>query len=196
MIATESEAMSCGSDDWSVDNDYIFEDEAPSELLPSPYKSETSTQQVLCSADEHTAASDKIPGGASAPLEEAVHDACLRTPRENLTQQSDINAKIEAYEIKSSSRVGKEVDIPPQKDHQSPGGQPRAREHSRDLGSSTESMHILRVEQRMFLKVRVTLLRTGCIHLPRKVDWRVTTGKPANSGRMYYCDCRAYRNRP
>lgn len=143
--------MSCGSDDWSVDSDYTFQDDALNEGSRSTSRAEPSDQRTgqATLVDTDTAI-DSSPRQRASPEETCQADSL----------RPDLRG--ERYGLLSHTRdpfANENKGMPRSQTNLQNHGQSRsmvARQHPGYPGSSTESMHILRVEQRMFLKVRPT----------------------------------------
>lgn len=178
MLAMESSLTDCGSDDWSVDSDYAFQDFVDDDISPTINHDYTTFSQTplarlrqnqgrVCEGADDTSVitalgnriPDKCSGGvvendslASGNLDQAILGGSSAQGF-----QSEAAKKPAVMTARNSS--GRE--IAPEHDRlrcakDAADGVCPSREDTRHLGdpgSSTENVHILRVEQRMFLKV-------------------------------------------
>lgn len=184
MLAIESSLTGCGSDDWSVDSDYAFQDfteddgETSSRYSNCPQASPKQGQQQLTvravAQDDATVGtrtgkeiSEEL-GGVTVDNNTGVLSGSNTPGRATSDGASVRGIQREASrKLAELEPVGSSVDRGTASDHDGLVGDLRdmdgspTREDSRhqfgDPGSSTENMHILRVEQRMFLKVRIVV---------------------------------------
>lgn len=167
MMALESSVLGCGSDDWSVDSDYAFQDFAD-DVKQHRQQQHRNSEQLQQSTSER---SPPLPGTQSP-----IHNA-LGNPITDLNLGSLSNVRehpdtaVETAAVTTttpaegggSSRVealpGEVAFAAGENREDSPavsGGEDPCMSKARlfgDPGSSTDSAHILRLEQRMFLKV-------------------------------------------
>lgn len=156
MMAIESSVLGCGSDDWSVDSDYAFEDFGED-------VQQLNEQQQLVSVPE-----GENGGGGGAPSVPGGIRSTGTDNSEDEDERSGLEVRPDA-EIRVTLPAGEDIELPekevlrerrldaagPSREQQQPCmSEPRL---LGDPGSSTESTHILRLEQRMFLKVHHTV---------------------------------------
>ena len=163
MMALESSVLGCGSDDWSVDSDYAFPDFADD------------AKQHQHANNEHLQQSSPQRSPPLAGPPSSIH--AVGTPTNDLNPGSMCNVRehpdtaaettvVTTTPAEGGGGVRGEVLLPGkvtwaggENRGDSPAGSGRddpslskARLFG-DPGSSTDSAHILRLEQRMFLKV-------------------------------------------
>lgn len=171
MMAIESSVLDCGSDNWSVDSDYAFQDFADDDLQqskisdqdlqPSPERAYIGVQATATAATTSTATVVVGVGGVRASS-----SASGSNPEDEVE-------RINLHAVKPcEEHSGEEVATPDMEEtrlwdggaggvHKGVGNAGVGREGRAacearlfgDPGSSTDSTHILRLEQRMFLKV-------------------------------------------
>lgn len=170
MMAIESSVLGCGSDDWSVDSDYAFQDFADDNL-----QQQKSTDQDLQSSPERAhlgaqtsatpATATTVVGVGGVPSLSAAgsnpEDEVERVNHHaaSLYKEPSSGEAVATLDSGEEARlcegVGAAVGIK-RVDHAGVGREEHAACEARpfgDPGSSTDSAHILRLEQRMFLKV-------------------------------------------
>lgn len=174
MMALESSVLGCGSDDWSVDSDYAFQDFA------DDIKNHNSERLQQSSPER----SPSFPGTQSSsthavgnPINDLKGSVC------NVREHSETAAEkaaVTTSPAEGGGGMGGSVVLPGkvtwaarESREDSPAGSGRddpCMSETRlfgDPGSSTDSAHILRLEQRMFLKVgplAILTLRLGRFH--------------------------------
>lgn len=179
MLAIESSLTGCGSDDWSVDSDYAFQDFVDEDISPTSNHDHNSFPQTPPARHGQSQARVVREGADDvsiiAGLGNRIPDECSggvadkdslaggnpyqvisgESPVRNL--QREAAKKLAAEPTSSSSGIGiasEHVSLGCERD--AADGSCPSREDTRHLGdpgSSTENVHILHVEQRMFLKV-------------------------------------------
>lgn len=156
MMAMESSVLGCGSDDWSVDSDYAFQD-FNDDAQPGPNPQSASPERahrVTGGARNMGRATARGGRGATNPEEEVEEEAVNVNP--DASVRAVVPRREEARSLPQDDSVGEgNADAAgsardEQQQHPCASG---ARLFG-DPGSSTDSTHILRLEQRMFLKVR------------------------------------------
>lgn len=170
MMALESSVLGCGSDDWSVDSDYAFQDFADDvkhhqlqlrekgQQLPQPC-AQTPERSALTPGTPSSARIDVNPtNDLNAASKHRLHD--------NPDEATEA-AGATASPAGRGEAVGGEVVLPrnggeTREESAAGSGRDDRQDPSMsktrlfgDPGSSTDSAHILRLEQRMFLKVGV-----------------------------------------
>lgn len=163
MMALESSVLGCGSDDWSVDSDYAFQDFTDD----VKQHQHSNSEQLRQSSPERSLAVPGTPSSIHA-VGHAINDLNIGGMC-NAREHPDTAAEMVATTpAEGGGGVRGEVVLPGkvalaggEKREDSPStagsgsGDPsmsKARLFG-DPGSSTDSAHILRLEQRMFLKV-------------------------------------------
>lgn len=169
-MALESSVLGCGSDDWSVDSDYAFQGFAddikqhqdkqrgepfPQPLAPTLDRSDAPNSLKPSSADAVASPENNLNTGSTSLL----HGPPAKAKEAEATGQMATVAEGEGV---ASGRMlvleYGETAREDTKDERLGGGNPpnplicKTRLFG-DPGSSTDSAHILRLEQRMFLKV-------------------------------------------
>lgn len=196
MMALESSVFGCGSDDWSVDSDYAFQDFADDVKHQHPHhqRLQTDGQLVQPSAPAPERSSAPIQGSPGGTGESGNFDggrkeglrvlgsneaaAIVAAPEEEAAAQAEATAQAAVTTQSSAAKVaqagaeeaGAGDKLTPKQGpsargdstQSSPAGSggedlrsswpPNARLFG-DSGTSTDNTHILRLEQRMFLKV-------------------------------------------
>lgn len=168
MMALESSVLGCGSDDWSVDSDYAFQEFAD-DVKQHQQQERHNSEQLQQSAPER---SPPLPGTPSSfhavgnPINNLnIGSIC------NVREHPDTAGKMAVVtrkpaegggarairgEVlspgKATSAAGENREDPPAGSGRDDPCMSKARLFG-DPGSSSDSAHILRLEQRMFLKV-------------------------------------------
>lgn len=165
IMALESSVLGCGSDDWSVDSDYAFQDFAD-DVKHNQQRQNHTNEQLQQSSPER---SPPDPGTPSSF--HATGDPINNLNKGSMRNVHDhVDAAAETAVVTRTPAGGGAIRgevLPPGK-VASAGGEARedtpagsGRDGPRmcnarllgDPGSSTDSAHIMRLEQRMFLKV-------------------------------------------
>lgn len=144
--------MSCGGDDWSVDSNYTFEDEALGGRSTTLTGFEEKIRSPPGEAVSMTIEAPPLgPGLASTEEEKGALRICEKKHTNGIfTQGGEIEETEAAWNANDFPTKSKGVCGSPLEEGTT--------QQPREPGSSTESMHILRVEQRMFLKVRLNMV--------------------------------------
>lgn len=153
MMTIESSVLGCGSDDWSVDSDYAFQD----------FNDEADQQNEHPQSASTPERAHRIVGSRALNNRRGVFSAGAGNPEDEV-ERVDLRT---CPDIKSGVAVlgGEETHLLPENsvdENREDTAEPGRHEHhhlasegrlSGDPGSSTDSAQILRLEQRMFLKV-------------------------------------------
>lgn len=199
MMALESSVFGCGSDDWSVDSDYAFQDFADDvkQRQPSQQQDQKDGQLLQPSAPtpeqriQGTSSSMGVLGNFEAGRKEALREvdsdpeaAEVQDAKEEAVAEEDAEAaaafrqpsaakvaqgeggEISGVEEKLTPKIGASARGENAQDSATGFGgddtRPSWPSNARlfgDSGTSTDNTHILRLEQRMFLKVLIVLFR-------------------------------------
>lgn len=189
MMALESSVLGCGSDDWSVDSDYAFQDfaddvkhhhhhqqqgrheKSEQNLLQSssptrersavPNPETPSNMRVMGNLDDNSSAETtklhehtEEAGGARADTLTAGGTQAAGGGGGVILEEGEVGGSREG----SASESGKDNPHHPILSNTRLFGDP---------GSSSESTHILRLEQRMFLKVSLLMGAVMLRNIPR-----------------------------
>lgn len=168
MMALESSVLGCGSDDWSVDSEYIFQgfkdDAQRVEHVQSPSTSEPIHQDIgggITSCSCRSGINTASEGSRRIEEERAKWNICAlshakaeeapmgATPA---AISDEVDAALTRRE--SAGECGNDTACFEGSEHEHLPFAPGVRSLG-DPGSSTDSCHVLRLEQRMFLKVKV-----------------------------------------
>lgn len=185
MMALESSVLGCGSDDWSVDSDYAFQDFTDD----AKQHQHSNSEHLQQSSPER---SPPLPGTPSSIRAVGNPTNDLNTGSVcNVGENSDTAAEttaVTATPAEGGGGVRGEALLPAVKvtwaegenREDSPAGSGRddpslskARLFG-DPGSSTDSANILRLEQRMFLKVGLLVLLPTLRLCRLYIAWRET----------------------
>lgn len=167
MMALESSVLGCGSDDWSVDSEYTFQDFKDDakrvEHVQSPSTSEPMHQDIgggITSCSSRSSVNTASEGSRSIEEETAKWNICAlshgkveEAPMSATTVAipDEIDAALTRRE--SAGEGGKGTACFEGSEHEHLPFAPGVR-FLGDPGSSSDSSHVLRLEQRMFLKVK------------------------------------------
>lgn len=170
MMALESSVLGCGSDDWSVDSEYNFQDfeddaqrveHVGSLSTPEPIHQDMSSRITSCSSRSGINTASEGTRSTRIPEEEMAkwnicalsHDKVDEAPTGATPAAipDEIDATLTRRE--SAGECGKNTAcfVGSEREHLPFAAGVRS---LGDSGSSTDSSHVLRLEQRMFLKVR------------------------------------------
>lgn len=170
MMALESSVLGCGSDDWSVDSDYAFQDFAD-DVKHHQLQHHERGEQLPQSCAQTPERSTLTPGTPSSARKDPNPTNDLNTAsRHHLHDNPDAEAEAagataspagsgeairgEALMPRNGGDIGEESAVGSGRDDPRDPSISKARLFG-DPGSSTDSAHILRLEQRMFLKVGI-----------------------------------------
>lgn len=170
MMAIESSVLDCGSDNWSVDSDYAFQDFADDDLQqpkisdqdlqPSPERAYIGVQATTTAATTTTTvvvgvggvrASSSSTGSNPEDEVERINLPPVKLCEEHSGEEA-ATPDVEETRLWDGGAGGGNK----REGNAGVGREEHAAREARlfgDPGSSTDSTHILRLEQRMFLKV-------------------------------------------
>ncbi|CAM9620322.1 unnamed protein product [Scytosiphon promiscuus] len=175
MMALESSVFGCGSDDWSVDSDYAFQDFADDVKQHQPIRQQHQEHGKLVQP--------------STPTPERRH-----TPVQGTLSRTGVSGSSEAGRTEGlrAAGVGETLtlkkEVPGRGDNGQDSGTGSGGDETRrswpanarlfgDSGTSTDNTHILRLEQRMFLKAAFQLLEERDRLLPASIGaWNNAAG--------------------
>lgn len=157
LMTLDSSVLGCGSDDWSVDGDYAFPDfpdDAHHQLRAGHQRSASNPDHLRrdgrgLSSGSRARASRARAGKEGGGGEEKIG---LHVHVDSLTGVAELGAEgAGVLPVTQSLGVGTEENAGAGQEEQQPAASDARL--LRDPGSSTDSTQILRLEQRMFLKV-------------------------------------------
>eukprot|EP00752_Nemacystus_decipiens_P001235 g1234.t1 len=203
MMALESSVLGCGSDDWSVDSDYAFQDFAD-DAKQHQY---TGSEHLQQSSPERSPPLPGTPGsahGVGNPMKiNDLHIGSACNGREHPRTAAETAVVRTTPEEGGGGGVRGEVLLPGkvawagvEREREREGRQDSPSGSGRDdpslskarlfgdPGTSTDNAHILRLEQRMFLKAAFQLLEERDRLFPASIGSWGTAGSmvPAGGG--------------
>lgn len=178
MMAMDSSVLGCGSDDWSVDSDYAFQEFGEDALRQSEHSQSTASPERAHRNAGVPTSSMEMPSGMVCTSEDQTQEEVVRAQTQaadGAQMPSDLEERqsLEHEELRESKE-----DATAAKSDEQPICLSEARLFG-DPGSSTDSTHILKLEQRMFLKVLCPRLLTDVLALLMCVDPRINLAGPS-----------------
>lgn len=182
MIALESSVLGCGSDDWSVDSDYTFQDFADDvkHQQQRQARHEKSEQNLLQSSSptrERSAVPNPETPSNTRVVGSLDDNSSAETTKLHEHPEAAEGARADTLTAGGAQAAGGGGGVIPEEGEVGGSRRGSASEAGKDNqhhpilsntrlfgdpGSSSDSTHILRLEQRMFLKVG---LFDGCRHV-------------------------------
>lgn len=189
LMALDSSVLGCGSDDWSVDGDYYAFQDFPDDVHKArEHQRSASNPDRVLRRDGRGASADRGRGSRALTIrtgsciegeekaELHVHvDSESGGAGPGAEEEAILPSELQALVITTEGSAG-----PEQEEHHPGVSDTRL---LRDPGSSTDSTQILRLEQRMFLKVTSSSFNINFerLHTRYCMPWQYSSDKPKSN---------------